>query len=65
MDMEIGRFKVGQLKRVALARGNERLWSKGRLIYSSVSIVNNKTRVDIALNAPEDIYLGSIVCERC
>ena len=55
MDAEFGRFKAGQLKRVALARGNQRLWSKVRLMYSSVSVVNNKARLDIVLNAPEDI----------
>ena len=55
MDSEFGRFKAGQLKRVALARGNQRLWSKVRLMYSSVSVVNNKARLDIVLNAPEDI----------
>ena len=55
MDAEFGRFKAGQLKRVALARGNQRLWSKVRLMYSSVSVVNNVARLDIVLNAPEDI----------
>ena len=55
MDAEFGRFKAGQLKRVALARGNQRLWSKVRLMYSSVSVVNNEARLDIVLNAPEDI----------
>ncbi len=55
MDAEFGRFKAGQLKRVALARGNQRLWSKVRLMYSSVSVINNKARLDIVLNAPEDI----------
>ena len=55
MDAEFGRFKAGQLKRVALARGNQRLWSKVRLMDSSVSVVNNEARLDIVLNAPEDI----------
>ena len=55
MDAEFGRFKAGQLKRVALARGNQRLWSKVRLMYSSVSVVNNEARLDIVLNAPEEI----------
>ena len=32
MDAEFGRFKAGQLKRVALARSNQRLWSKVRLL---------------------------------
>ena len=55
IDAEFGHFKAGQLKRVALARGNQRLWSKVRLMYSSVSVVNNKARLDIVLNSPEDI----------
>ena len=55
MDAEFGHFKAGQLKRVAIAQGNQRLWSKVRLMYSSVSVVNNEARLDIVLNAPEDI----------
>ena len=55
MDAEFGRFKAGQLKRVAIAKGNPNLWSKIRLMYSSVSVVDNKARLDVVLNAPEDI----------
>ena len=55
MDAEFGRFKAGQLKRVAIVQGNQRLWSKVRLMYSSVSVVDNKARLDVVLNAPEDI----------
>ncbi len=55
MDAEFGRFKAGQLKRVAIAQGNPTLWSKVRLMYSSVSVVDNKARLDVVLNAPEDI----------
>lgn len=55
MDAEFGRFKAEQLKRVAISQGNQRLWSKVRLMYSSVSVVDNKARLDVVLNAPEDI----------
>ena len=55
MDAEFGRFKAGQLKRVAIAKGNPNLWLKIRLMYSSVSVVDNKARLDVVLNAPEDI----------
>ncbi|WP_392346661.1 DUF389 domain-containing protein [Parasynechococcus sp.] len=57
MDAEFGRFKPRQLKHVAIAQGNQRLWSKVRLMYSSVSVVDNKARLrlDVVLNAPEDI----------
>jgi len=55
MDAEFGRFKAGQLKRVAIAKGNPNLWSKIRLMYSSVSVVDNKARLDVVLNEPEDI----------
>ena len=61
MDAEFSRFKAGQLKLVALERGNQRLWSKVRLMYSSVSVVNNKTRLDIVLIAPEDILDQSLM----
>lgn len=55
MDAAFGRFKAGQFKRVAIAQGNQKLWSKVRLMYSSVSVVDNKARLDVVLNAPEDI----------
>ena len=55
MNAEFDRFKSGQLKRVAIAQNNPRFWSRVRLMYSSVSVVNNEARLDIVLNAPEDI----------
>ena len=55
MDAEFGRFKAGQLKRVAIAKDDQKLWSKVRLMYSSVNVVDNKARLDVVLNAPEDI----------
>ena len=61
MDAEFGRFKARQLKRVALARGNQRLWSKVRPMNSAVSVVNSKAMLDIVLNAPEDILDQSFV----
>ena len=39
------------------------MWSKVRLMYSSVSVVNNKVRLDIVLNAPEDILDQSFMNE--
>ena len=61
MDAEFGRFKEGQLKRVAIAQGNQRLRSKVRLMYSSVSVVDNKEALDVVLNAPEDILDQSFI----
>jgi hypothetical protein len=63
MDAEFDRFKAGQLKRVAIARGKKRLWSKVRLMYSSISVVNNKARLDVVLNAPEVILDQSFMNE--
>ena len=54
MDAVFGRFKAGQLKRVAIAQCNPRFWSRVRLMYSNVIVVNNKARLDLVLNAPED-----------
>ena len=48
-----GRFKAGQLKRVAIAQSNPRFWSKVRLMCSNVIVVNNKARLDLVLNAHE------------
>ena len=31
------------------------MWSKVRLMYSSVSVFNNKAKLDIVLNAPDVI----------
>ena len=61
MDAEFGRFKARQLKRVAIAQGNRRLWSKVHLMYSSVSVVNNKARLDLVLNAPENFLDQSVL----
>ena len=55
MDAEFGRFKAGRLKRVVIVQRNPRLWSKVRLMYSNVSVVDNKAKLDLVLNAPEDI----------
>ena len=63
LDAEFGCFKAGQLKRVAIARDNQSLWSKVRLMFSSISVVNNKARLDIVLNAPEDIFDQSFMVE--
>ena len=45
MDAVFSRFKAGQLKRVAIAQSNPRFWSRVRLIYSNVIVVNNKARL--------------------
>ena len=39
------------------------MWSKVRLMYSSVSVVDNKARLDVVLNAPEDILDQSFMNE--
>ena len=54
MDAVFGRFKAGQLKRVAIAQSNPIFWSRVRLMYSNVIVGNNKVRLDLVLNAPED-----------
>ena len=61
MDAVFGRFKAGQLKRVAIAQSNPRIWSKVRLMYSNVSVVGNKARLDLVLNAPEDFLNQSLM----
>ena len=61
MDAEFGRFKAGQLKRVAIAQNNPRFWSKARLMYSNVSVVDNKARLDLVLNAPEDFLDQALI----
>lgn len=55
-------FKAEQLKRVAIAQNNPRFWSRLRLIYSSVSVVNNKAKLDLVLNAPE-IFLDQSILD--
>ena len=61
MDAVFGRFKAGQLKRVAIAQSNPRFWSRVRLMYSNVIVVNNKARHDLVLNAPEDFLNQSLM----
>ena len=55
MDAEFGRFKAGQIKRVAIAKENPRLWSKVRLMYNNVSVLDNYAIIQLVLNAPEDL----------
>ena len=55
MDAEFGRFKAGQIKRVAIAKENPRLWSKVRLMYNNVSVLDNHAIIQLVLNAPEDL----------
>ena len=61
MDAVFAHVKAGRLKRVAIAQGNPRLWSKVRLMYSNVSVVDNKAMLDIVLNAPEDFLNQSLM----
>ena len=61
MDTVFGRFKAGQLKVVAIAQSIPRLWSRVRLMYSNVIVVNNKARLDLVLNAPEDFLNQSLM----
>ena len=55
LDAEFGRIKAGQIKRLKMAQKNPRLWTKVRLMYSSVRVAENKASVDLVLNAPEDL----------
>ena len=61
MDAVFGRFKAGRIQRVAIVQRNPRLWEKVRLLYSNVSVVDNKARLDLVLSAPEDILDQSIM----
>ena len=61
MDAVFGRYKGGQLKRVVIAQSNPRFWSRVRLMYSNVIFVNNKARLDLVLNAPEDFLNQSLI----
>ncbi len=38
-----------------MAQKNPRLWTKVRVIYSSVRVAENKAIVDLVLDAPEDL----------
>jgi len=55
LDAEFGRIKAGQIKRLKMAQKNPRLWTRVRLMYSSVRVAENKASVDLVLNAPEDL----------
>ena len=46
MDAEFGRFKAGQIKCVAIAKENPRLWSKVRLMYNNVSVLENQAIIN-------------------
>ena len=61
MDAVFAHVKAGRLKRVAIAQGNPRLWSRVRLTYSNVSVVDNKATLDLVLNAPEDFLNQSVM----
>jgi len=55
LEAEFGKIKAGQIKRLKIAEKNPRLWSRVRLIYSSVRVTDNKASVDLVVNAPEDL----------
>ena len=61
MDAVFAHVKAGRLKRVAITQGNPRLWSRVRLTYSNVSVVDNKATLDLVLNAPEDFLNQSVM----
>ena len=61
MDAVFAHVKSGRLKRVAIAQGNPRFWSRVRLTYSNVSVVDNKATLDLVLNAPEDFLNQSVM----
>ena len=61
MDVVFAHVKAGRLKRVAITQGNPRLWSRVRLTYSNVSVVDNKATLDLVLNAPEDFLNQSVM----
>ena len=55
LDAEFGRIKAGQIKRLKMAQKNPRLWTRVRLMYSSVRAAENNASGDLVLNAPEDL----------
>ena len=61
MDAVFAHVEAGRLKRIAIAQGNPRLWSRVRLTYSNVSVVDNKATLDLVLNAPEDFLNQSVM----
>ena len=61
MDAVFAHVEAGRLKRIAIAQGNPRLWSRVRLTYSNVSVVDNKATLDLVLNAPEDLLNQSVM----
>ena len=61
MDAVFAHVKAGRLTRIAIAQGNPRLWSRVRLTYSIVSVVDNKATLDLVLNAPEDFLNQSVM----
>ena len=61
MDAVFAHVEAGRLKRIAIAQANPRLWSRVRLTYSNVSVVDNKATLDLVLNAPEDFLNQSVM----
>ena len=61
MDAVFAHVEAGRLKRIAIAQGNPRSWSRVRLTYSNVSVVDNKATLDLVLNAPEDFLNQSVM----
>ena len=61
MDAVFAHVKAGRLKRIAIAQGNSRLWSRVRLTYGNISVVDNKATLDLVLNAPEDFLNQSVM----
>ncbi len=55
MDAEFRSFKSGNIKTFVLTKNNPRVWSRVRLLYSNVSVSENKATLDLVFNAPEDL----------
>ena len=55
LEAEFGKIKAGQIKRLQVAQKNPKLWSRVRKLYSSVRVNDNIAKVDLVLNAPEDL----------
>ena len=55
LEAEFGKIKAGQIKRLQVAQKNPKLWSRVRILYSSVRVNDNIANVDLVLNAPEDL----------
>ncbi len=63
LDAEFRRFKSGQTSDFDIIKGNPVLWSKVRILYSNVRVVDNEATLDLVLNAPENALTTSVLDE--